>query len=212
LAKSLKEQNRWQIWLIIALNSLLLYGATAATATKFADLCSTLPDTGKLVPFGLAVVVATVMNGLLDPNTTKARLVFLRWRDPLPGSRAFSKYVTADPRIDPAKVETAVGSPLPIEPVQQNRTWFRLYKAVENDPAVLQVHRDFLLTRDYTSLATLFLVIYGTASVFVVPSTKILLIYLLFLVLQYIMARQAASRYGVRMVTTVLARATAKLA
>jgi hypothetical protein len=74
----------------------------------------------------------------------------------------------------------------------------------------LQVHREFLLTRDYTGLATLFFVIYGTASVFVVPSTKILLIYLLFLVLQYIVARQAASRYGVRMVTTVLARATAK--
>jgi len=105
-----------------------------------------------------------------------------------------------------------VGSPLPVEPAQQNRTWFRLYKALENDPAVLQVHRDFLLTRDYTGLATLFLVIYGTASVFVVPSPKILLIYLLFLVLQHLVARQAASRCGVRMVTTVIARATGKAA
>jgi hypothetical protein len=39
---------------------------------------------------------------------------------------------------------------------------------------------------------------------------KIGLIYLLVLVAQYAVARQAASNYGIRMVTTVLARRAAK--
>jgi hypothetical protein len=210
MAKSLKEQNRWQVWLFIFLNSLVLYGVTQADAVKFADLCSIVTDASKLIPFGLAIGIATVLNGLLDPNAAKARLVFLRWRGALPGHRAFSRYMHADPRIDPRQVEKAVGSPLPVEPTLQNRVWFRLYKTVENDPPVLQVHRDFLLTRDYTGLAFLFIIFYGAAGFFTAPSTKVALIYLGFLLLQYLVVRQAASRYGIRLVTTVLARVALK--
>ena len=89
-----------------------------------------------------------------------------------------------DPRIDPKRVEKAVGSPLPVEPTLQNRVWFGLYKTVENDPPVLQVHRDFLLTRDYTGLAFLFVIFYGVAGFFTAPSTKIALICLGFLLRQ----------------------------
>jgi hypothetical protein len=103
-----------------------------------------------------------------------------------------------------------VGAPLPVEPTLQNRVWFGLYKTVENDPPVLQVHRDFLLTRDYTGLAFLFVSFYGTAGFFTAPSTKVALMYLGFLLLQYLVVRQAASRYGIRMVTTVLARVAHK--
>jgi hypothetical protein len=71
-------------------------------------------------------------------------------------------------------------------------------------------HRDFLLTRDYTGLAFLFVIFYGIAGFFTVPSTKVALIYLSFLLVQYLVVRQAASRYGIRMVTTVLARVTHK--
>jgi hypothetical protein len=206
MATSLKDQNRWQLWLFIFLNSLALYGITQADAVKFSDLCSIVTDASKLIPFGLAIGIATVLNGVLDPNAAKARLVFLRWRGALPGHRAFSRYMHADPRIDPKQVGKATGSPLPVEPTQQNRVWFRLYKTVENDPSVLQVHRDFLLTRDYTGLAFLFLSFYGAAGFVTVPSTNVALIYLGILLLQYLVVRQAASRYGVRMVTTVLAR------
>lgn len=206
MAKSLKEQNRWQTWLFILINSILLYGITQTDAVKFADLCSIFTDISKLVPVALAVGIATVLNGLLDPNAAKARLVFLRWRSALPGHRAFSQYMQTDPRVDPTEVEKAVGSPLPVEPTQQNRVWFRLYKTVENDPPVLQVHRDFLLTRDFTGLAFLFIIFYGSAGFVAAPSGKVALIYLGFLLLEYLVVRQAASRYGIRMVTTVLTR------
>jgi len=32
---------------------------------------------------------------------------------------------------------------LPTDPVEQNRTWYRMYKSIENDLAVRQAHRDY---------------------------------------------------------------------
>jgi len=203
--KSLKEQNRWQIWLIIAVNSLFLYGVVEANAIEIDGIRSIFTDASKLVPFGLAVVVATVLNGLL-PASAKARLVFLKWRNPLPGHRAFSRCMSADPRIDPAAVQRAIGGPLPVDAVEQNQVWYRLYKKVENDPAISQVHRDFLLTRDYTALAVLFLIFYGGAGYYSSPSLKIATIYAVLLLIQCIVVRQAAFHYGIRFVTSVLAR------
>jgi hypothetical protein len=205
LAKSLKEQKRWEIWVIIALNSVFLYGVVEAYAIQVDGIRSIFTDASKLVPFGLAIVIATVLSGLL-PADAKARLVFLRWRNTLPGHRAFTRYITGDPRIDPVAVQSAIGGPLPVDPVEQNRVWYRLYKTVENDPAIAQVHRDFLLTRDYTALAVLFLVFYGGAGYYSIPSPKIATIYAVLLLIQCVVVRQAAFHYGIRFVTSVLAR------
>jgi hypothetical protein len=158
---------------------------------------------------GFALVIATVMNGLVSADV-KARLVFLRWLHALPGHRAFTKYAVRDPRIDLSALEKLHGGPLPTGPAEQNRAWYRIYKAAENDQAVRQVHRDFLLLRDYTGLSAVFIVFYGAAGLYAIPSIKVGLTYLLALVLQYVLVRQAASNYGIPMVTTVLARRVAK--
>lgn len=162
-----------------------------------------------LVPIGMALVIATVLNGVLSADA-KARLVFPRWHHALPGHRAFSKYALHDPRIDIAALEKLHGSALPVDPVEQNRTWYRIFKDTENAPAVRQVHRDFLLLRDYTGLCVVFIVFYGSAALYTVPSTRIGLIYLLLLLAQYLIVRQSAFNYGIRFVTTVLARWVAK--
>jgi hypothetical protein len=203
--KSLKEQNRWQLWIIVAANSLFLYGVVQANTIKADGLRSAFTNAQNLVPVGLALVIATVLNGLVSAET-KARLVFLRWRHALPGHRAFSKYAVRDPRIDLSALEKLHRSPLPVDPVEQNRAWYRIYKTVENDQAVRQVHRDFLLLRDYTGLCAVFIAFYGAAGLYAIPSIKISLIYLLVLLVQYAVVRQAASNYGIRLVTTVLAR------
>jgi hypothetical protein len=205
MAKSLKEQNRWQIWLITGINTLFLYGVVEANAIELDGIRSIFTDASKLVPFGIAVVVATVLNGLLSAET-KARLVFLRWRHALPGHRASTRYLNSDPRIDPAALAKVVGGGLPTDPVEQNRVWYRLYKTVEDNPAVSQVHRDFLLTRDYTGLAFLFLLIYGGVGYYSIPSLKIATIYAGILVIQLVVVQQAALHYGARFVTNVLAR------
>jgi len=85
-----------------------------------------------------------------------------------------------------------------------------MYKSVENAPAVVQVHKDFLLLRDYTGLAILFLVVFGGIAVYEIQSKEVGLIYISILVAQYVVVRQAASNYGTRMVTTVLAEKCAE--
>jgi len=207
--RSLKDQNRWQLWMVVAAETLVLYGVIQANAIKADGLRSILTDAQNLLPVGFALVGATVLNGLLSADM-KARLVFLRWHYGLPGHRAFTKYAVRDPRIDLAALEKLHGGPLPAHPVEQNRAWYRLYKSVENDHAVKQVHRDFLLMRDYTGLCAVFIVFFGRAGLYAIPSTKTGWTYLLVLVAQFLIVRQAASNCGARMVTTVMARRAAK--
>jgi len=108
---------------------------------------------------------------------TKARLVFLRWHYALPGHRAFTKYAVRDPRIDLSSLEKLHDAPLPVDPVEQNRAWYRIYNTVENDHAVRQVHRDFLLLRDYTGLCAVFIAFYGAAGFYAIPSMKTAVFY-----------------------------------
>jgi hypothetical protein len=207
--KSLKEQNRWQLWIIIAGNSVFLYGVIQANAIKLEGLRSAFKDAGNLLPVGVALVISAVLNGLLSADA-KSRLVFLRWRHALPGHRAFTDYAMRDPRIDVPMLAKLHGSALPTDPVEQNRAWYRIYKAMETDAAVRQVHRDFLLLRDYTGLCVVFVVFYGAVAFYAISSKKVALIYLIAMVAQYVLIRQAASNYGIRFVTTVLARSVGK--
>jgi hypothetical protein len=203
--KSLKDQNRWQLAIVIVANSLFLYGVIQAHAIRTNGLRAVLTDAQNLLPVGVALVLTTVLNGLLSADT-KARLVFLRWRHTLPGHRAFSKYALGDPRIDLPNLETLHGSPLPSDPLEQNHAWYLIYRTIENDPAVRQVHRSFLLLRDYTGLCVMFLVCYGPLGLYAISSPRIAWTYLLVLALQFALVRQAAANYGIGMVTTVLAR------
>lgn len=203
--KSLKDQNRWQLWLILAANSLFLYGISKSNAIRVDGLRALFGNAHSLLPVGFALTVTTVLNGVLSVQT-KNRLVFLRWNCALPGHRAFSRYAKADPRIDPSDLAQLCDGPVPIESADQNRVWYRIYKTVENDPAVRQVHRDFLLLRDYTGISALFMMCYGIIGFYAIPSSRIGLLYVLILFAQYMVVRQAACNYGIEFVTTVLAR------
>lgn len=208
-SKALKDMNRWQLWLVIAVNSLVLYGASQSEVIAVSGFRAILDGTAQLLPVGLAVVVTTVANGLLSADM-KARLVFLRWKYALPGHRAFSKYAPQDPRIDVARLQRALGNKTPADPKAENSAWYRFYLEVQNVAAVQQVHRDFLLLRDYAGLAALFLIGFGAAACFIVGSLKVLAFYLAFLLLQFAVVRHAASTYGIRFVCTVLAQKAAK--
>jgi hypothetical protein len=207
-ATSLKEGNRVHVALIVIVNSLCLCAVAQAGTISIGGLKALFTESTNLLPVGFALIVTTVANGLLSADI-KARLVFLRWKHALPGHRAFSKYAASDPRIDIGKLKKVCGNKFPDDPVEQNRTWYRLYKAVEGNPSVLQVQRDFLLMRDYAGLAALFAVVFGAVALIEVPSWRVSLAYCLFLVAQLVLVRQAASTYGVRFVTTVLAEKAA---
>jgi len=206
--KSLKEQNRWLLWVILAANSVFLYGVVQANAIRFGGLHALLTDSGSLLPVGLALVVSTVLSGALS-NDNKDRLVFLRWRYALPGHRAFSMHAHADPRIDVEALKRAHASEFPIELADQNRLWYKMYLTVQDRPAVYQVHRSFLLLRDYTGMSALFLLFYGSAGFYTIPSEKVAYLYFVVLALQFLIVRHSASNYGVSFVKTVLAQKSA---
>ena len=75
---------------------------------------------------------------------------------------------------------------------------------------MLQAHRDFLLARDYTGLSGLFALTFTPAALIEASLSRATLIYCIFLVIQFLGARQAASTYGRLFVTTVLAEKSAK--
>jgi hypothetical protein len=142
-SQKLKEQNRWQLWLIIAANAVVFYGACQWQTFELSGLKAALAGAANLLPVGFAVVVTTIANGLLS-SPIKDRLVFLRWHYALPGHRAFGVHAKADPRIDFTRLQRACGNKIPTDPKAENSLWYRFYLEVQNVPAVLQVHRDFL--------------------------------------------------------------------
>lgn len=199
----LKDKNTVRL-LAAVLGNLVLFAITVRGDDIAAgDWPAAWRTAKELLPAGLRFVVITVTNGLLDA-TTKARLVFWRWQHPLPGSRAFSVHVKRDTRINVPALRAKLGT-FPKSEAEQNSTWYRLYRSVEHDAAVANVHKDFLFTRDYCALSAL--AISPMAAVAVVQATTGLraAVYVALLIGQYLATRAAASNYGKRFVCTVLA-------
>lgn len=208
-AKSLKEEYRAQIWIILLSNTAALFVATHYELYSAKGAIGLLPAASRLIPVGLGLAIATVANGILS-SEFKARLVFLRWNNALPGHRAFSEYGPADPRIDMGTITKLLKGTLPGTPAEQNQAWYKMLKEVENDASVRQAHRDFLFTRDYAALSALFILLFGAVAAFTVGAGRPFTIYMLFLVLQFAVVRHVAATYGKGFVTTVLARRATK--
>lgn len=203
MAKPLKDQNTARLMAVVITNLFIFLVILKPDLLSDADFHRLTNDLGDLIPAALAIALLTIANGLIDPQT-KARLVFWRWSDPLPGCRAYSEHAQRDPRIDVGSLERKLGK-LPEDARDQNATWYRLYKTVESDPAVTHNHRDFLFTRDYTSLAALLLVFLGGLAIYQIDDWSRTLPYIAFMAAQYLIVRHVATRFGNRIVTTVLA-------
>ena len=204
MAKTLNEQNLGGLVTILLANFGVFVVLITTHVLAVPSLASD-PSTfvKPVLPAGIALIICGMVNRQVDSNT-KARIVFWRWMDPLPGSRAFSKYGPEDPRINMTVISSKLG-PLPKTDREQNNAWFGLYKKVQNEPAVLDAHRTFLLYRDYTFLSLLFLVVLTPIALWRVPILSTVGLYTLLLIGQFLLARNAAAERGRRFVTNVLA-------
>ncbi len=200
---SLKGQNSLGLYALMAANLVVFFGVVQHDAILAGDWTEAVRRVGEVIPAGIGIALTSVLNAQIPPDA-KARIVFLRWRDPLPGSQAFTKHGPADPRVDMKALESSFG-PLPTAAREQNALWYRMYKSVGSDPAVSQVHRAFLFTRDYACLALFALLVLGTAGFIQIPSARTALGFAGLLAIQFLLARRAARTHGVRFVTTVLA-------
>jgi hypothetical protein len=56
-SKTLKDQNRWQLWLVIACNAIVFYGASQWETIALSGFRSALAGAVNLLPVGLVVVI-----------------------------------------------------------------------------------------------------------------------------------------------------------
>ncbi|MGO9566616.1 MAG: hypothetical protein ACLP5H_03645 [Desulfomonilaceae bacterium] len=108
-----------------------------------------------LLTMGLHLL-ALLLSYILPPEF-KHRIIYLRWNDPLPGSRIFSSLVDKDSRISRKELVKKYGK-LPTDPVEQNKLWYKIYKTKQSDEVVLNSHGRWLLFRDIFSILLILIV------------------------------------------------------
>jgi hypothetical protein len=199
--RSLKSLNmKWLVLLAVAdVLAVLLF----VTPEFLRDI--TLSDAGigrMLTTTVMPVAVLLIVNVL--PHDVKSMLVYWKPLGVLPGCQAFTKYGPGDRRIDMAALEENVGA-LPADPSEQDAKWYRLYRLVQNDPAVTEAHKSFLMYRDMAALS-LPLIVFVPLSLYLVGASKTApwLAAGLFVV-QYFLTALSARWSGIRFVCNVLA-------
>lgn len=110
-----------------------------------------------LGPLVCLEIILFLLSHLIKANW-KARLVFLRWKAPLPASRA-DKLIAKDDRINLENLPLDA-KPLLSEhmtPRERNSHWYNhIFLEVRDIPAVANTHRQYLLDRDASAgVATL---------------------------------------------------------
>lgn len=207
MCKTLKEQNAKLIWTFFSFNALLFYALAITPIINFKEFDWQEFVTGRGIWLLIIPLVLFIINGLISSDQ-KAVITFWRIKNPLPACRAFSVYAKKDDRVDFSKLES-IYSPLPETAKEQNSLWYKIYKSFQENPVVKKSHKDFLLGRDLTSIALLFLVVGGIAGIVLITgSTKWW--YLAFAFIQYFILAVVAQNHGKRFVCNVLALETSK--
>ena len=117
------------------------------------SLVSSIPAVIASLASGTTFLVSLIIQHLL-PAPAKEVIVFWRINDRLPGCRAFSHFAERDSRIDIDQIR-ALGGDSSLNPKEQNRLWYKMYKSVANMPSVTQSHRRFLGFRDLSGVVLL---------------------------------------------------------
>lgn len=200
---NLKAKNTPQLWILLSANILIICGVFFPLyfkeITQEFDVIFILKGLGA----SIAPLLLFLLNGLLSSNQ-KAVLVFWKFKNPLPGSVAFSRISKEDPRIDRKKLKEIYGS-LPKNPLDQNKLWYKIYRKNSLDIVISESHRAFLLARDLTSLCFLFIVFIGFPAI-LIASRPISVYYFCFLLVQYLLVVKGAQNRGRRFVANVLAK------
>ena len=204
MTKSLKEQNRLALYTLMAVNLIVFYALLQGIDLLSNEPLQLLQQLQKLMPAGLGVCLVGILNALVEAET-KAKIVFLRRSNPLPGSRAFNPDMLAkDSRIDPKRLKDKYGE-FPDTPQQQNSLWYRIYRTHGEDTSVIEAHKSFLFTRDYAVLCLLMMICFVPLAFWQLPVATFAWMYGAAMVMQFAMVMVAARNNGNRLVLTVLA-------
>lgn len=208
MARSLKDSYRMQLFAALAVNLAVYYTLINGLSLSDFTMETAAANIASVAPGGLAAVFCGILNSQLN-YLQKSRIVFFRWRDPLPGCRAFSHYAPRDPRINMKSVR-AKWSPLPRGAAQQNALWYRIYQQEQGTDAVRYLNKNWLFARDYTSMCVLIITMLGTVGALQMPSVTSWSVFIGVVLMQFLFARRSAVNYAERFVTTVIAQAASK--
>lgn len=175
--------------------------ATMSGMPVVADLGGVLQRFGVVGISGLVVLVAQE----LLPRGAKEVIIFWRWRDRLPGCRAFSHHAKHDARIDQSAL-TSLLSHNPMTPTEQNVLWYGWLNSLEKDQAIADNHHRVLALRD--SAVLIFLLVLISPLIILAPGQTWQGAAILTAVCaaSYLVTRFAASNAAVRLVGNVVAR------
>lgn len=156
----------------------------------------------KLVYFLIAPIIIYILNGVFPANI-KEKIVFLRIKNPLPGTRVFTKLIDKDARID-KDILIHHYNELPVEPEKQNSLWYRIYSNYKEDSMIFASHHNFLKGRDTSSCIFLYLITYVLVSIFI-KEIAFSINYALLLFLEFNILALVTRNHGNRFVLNVLA-------
>lgn len=154
----------------------------------------------------LSPLIVVVLSGIVSSDN-KARIVFLRVRNALPGHRAFSRHALADPRIDMDKLREKILQ-WPDTPETENRTWYKIYKKHASAKMVQDSHRAFLLSRDLATISFLFFLVGPWGLLATSNAYQLPIVYSLVMLGHYFVFMLVAQNHGRRFVCNVLAEHT----
>lgn len=150
----------------------------------------------------MPVVVLLIVNVL--PHNVKSMFVYWKPFGVLPGTEAFTKYGSADPRIDMTALKKNVGA-LPADPREQNSKWYKLYKQVATEPEVAEAQKLFLMYRDMAVMSLELVVLLPVVLLVVGAESPVPWLAAGLFFLQYLVAAFSARWSGIRFVCNVLA-------
>jgi len=184
----------------------LFSGLINFNLTDADELLSNIKNPKGFIPL-IAGILIIVLEGLFK-NPVKEFLVFWRFKNRLPGHRAFTKIGPSDSRIDMDRIRNLYPEGLPEDPKKQNIEWYRLYRKYQDVLQVFHSHKAFLLTRDFASLTVIFIPL-SIAGHFILGSQRQMLTYhLIITFVLFISMSLAARHYGERFVANVLLEAS----
>lgn len=201
----LKGKNALSLWAFVGANlatCVSLFLSKGFSTTSIDQLWKSITKKDGVIAV-LMPLLTIILSGLFS-DTAKARLVFWRWRHPLPGCRVFTELIGSDPRIDVPTLRKKHGE-FPQNPDAQNALWYSLYKKHSGSIVICEAHRIYLLTRDMTALSAVFVALFSTAIGLGSVGWKTTAVYSGALLAQYLMISTAARNYGIRFVLNVLA-------
>ncbi|MEX6725797.1 hypothetical protein [Parapedomonas caeni] len=205
-SKSLKADYQKWLWMLAIADIVVILLFLVPGISSDASL-SSLAHWRLLTTIIVPVGVLLLVNAL--PHKLKCMLVYWKPYGWLPGCEVFSKFASGDVRIDMKALAKHVGK-LPSGQNEQNARWYQLYKLVENEPEITEVHRNFLMYRDMATLSLPFIVLAPLSLFWAGASVEAQWGGAAIFLIQFLLTAISARWSGIRFVCNVLALHSAR--